>query len=158
NLAGAPEAELAVTAAGGNLADLAPLLGAELPALGPYDLSTGLKVGSEVFDLSGIALRIAGSDLTGNLSLATGGARPSLRGALVSKLLDLDALSDGGEAAAAEGAGDAGDGRIFPDTPLPLEALRAADAEVKLDAERLRAGGLELEAVQTVLSLKGGDL
>jgi hypothetical protein len=47
---------------------------------------------------------------------------------------------------------------VFPDTPLPLEALRAVDGQLKLDVERLRAGGLELEAVQTVVALKAGDL
>src|SRR5512138_77253 len=159
NLAGAPEAELAVTTAGESLAGFGPLLGAALPALGPYDLSTNLNVRAEAVDLSGIVLRVAGSDLTGNLSLSTAGARPAVRGALVSKLIDLDSLTTGGgEAGAAEGVAGEGDGRVFPDTPLPLEALRAVDAQVKLDVERLRTGGLELEAVQTVLSLKAGDL
>lgn len=158
NLVGAPEAEVAVTAAGESLAGLAPLLGTALPALGPYEFSSSLNVGQEVIDLSGIVLRIAGSDLTGNLSLSMAGGRPAVKGALVSKLIDLDALAGGGEAGAAEGPAGADGGRVFSDTPLPLEVLRAADAEVKLDAERLRAGGLAFEAVQTVLSLKAGDL
>lgn len=157
DLTGAPQAELAVTAAGETLAALGPLLASELPSLGPYDLSTNLKISDKVIDLSGIALRIADSDLTGNLSFATAGARPALRGALISKLLDLDRLTAGGEEADA-GATAGGDGQVFSDTPLPLEALRAVDAEVKLEAERLRAGGLDFEAVQTVVSLKAGDL
>ncbi len=36
NLAGAAEAELALTAAGDSLAGLSPFLGTELPALGPF--------------------------------------------------------------------------------------------------------------------------
>src|SRR5690606_32962770 len=68
-----------------------------------------------------------------------------------------------GGAAAAEGAGggsggSGGRGRIFSEAPLPLEALRALDGEVRLDVERLRASRMELEAVHTVVALKAGDL
>jgi len=159
DLTGDMSAELAVTATGERLAELSPWVGAELPAVGPYDLSSDVKIAGQDFDFSGIALKLAGSDLTGNLALSLAGARPTLKGSLVSKLLDLDALS-GPDAAAGSSGGGAGGGsaRVFPDTPLPLEALRAVDGQLKLDVERLRAGGMDLEAVQTVLALKAGDL
>jgi len=161
DLVGALQADLAVTAAGASLAGLTPWAGAELPDLGPYDLSGNLKISGETIELSGLALKLSDSDLTGNLTLTRGGQRPALKGTLVSKRLEIDGLT--GSGAGADEAGDkggsaGGDGKVFPDTPLPLEALRAADAQVKLDVERLRAGGLELEAVQTTLALKAGDL
>ena len=160
DLTGTMSAELAVTAAGDSLSGLSPWVGAELPAVGPYDFSGNVKIAGQDFDFSGIALKLAGSDLTGNLSVSLAGARPTLKGSLVSKLLDLDALSGPDAAAGSGGGSGAGGGpaRVFPDTPLPLEALRAVDGQLKLDVERLRAGGLELEAVQTVVALKAGDL
>src|SRR5690606_7567442 len=146
--------DLAVTAAGEDLSALSPWAGAALPAVGPYQLSANVKASEQAFEISGLALKLAESDLTGNLSLSRAGQRPALGGTLVSKLLDLDSLTGsapvagGGGTGGAGAGGGAGGGRIFPDEPLPLDALRALDAEVKLDAERLRAGGVELEAVQ----------
>ena len=160
DLTGDLSAELAVTAAGDSLSGISPWVGAELPAVGPYDLSGNVKIAGQDFDFSGIALKLAGSDLTGNLTVSLAGARPTLKGSLVSKLLDLDALSgpDAPEGGSDAGGAGGGPARVFPDTPLPLEALRAVDGQLKLDVERLRAGGMELEAVQTVVALKAGDL
>lgn len=151
NLTGDRTVDLAVTAAGDSLAGLSPWLGAELPALGPYSLSAHLKSGTQAIELAGIVLNLGGSDLTGNATLSTAAARPTVTANLLSRRLDLADLT-----AASEGGG--GSERVFPDTPLPLEALRAVDAEVKLDAERLILGGISLEAVRTTLALNGGDL
>ena len=157
DLTGAMSADLAVTVAGDDLSGLSPWVGGALPALGPYNLSSDVKVAGENIDLSGLSLKVGGSDLTGNLALSLAGARPAVKATLVSRLLDLADFSRGAGAAAGT-SGGGGTAKVFPDTPLPLEALRAADAEVKLDAERLRLDGVTLEAVQTVLVLKGGDL
>lgn len=159
-LAGDASAAVAVSAAGDSLAALGPLLGAALPALGPFNLSSNVKIDDQLFDLSGIVLTVGDSDVTGNATLALAGERPALKAALVSKRLDLADFTGGGSVGAAE-AGDAAGGgpaRVFPDTPLPLEALRAADAEVKLSAERLVVGGIVLEAVEAPLVLRGGNL
>src|SRR3546814_7958930 len=72
---------------------ISPWVGTALPSLGPYQLSGNIKVSEQAIDLEGLALKVADSDLTGNLTLARRGARPTVTGALVSKRLDLDALS-----------------------------------------------------------------
>jgi hypothetical protein len=160
DLTGTMSADLAVTVAGDDLSGLSPWVGGALPALGPYDLSSDMKAAGESIEFSGLSLKVGGSDLTGNLALSLAGARPAVKASLVSKLLDLADFSGAAASAGTAGGSGAAGGpaKVFPDTPLPLEALRAADAEVKLDAERLRLGGVTLEAVQTVLALKGGDL
>ncbi|MGF1632033.1 MAG: AsmA family protein [Kiloniellaceae bacterium] len=162
DLTGAMSADLAVTAAGDDLSGLSPWVGGALPALGPYNLSSNVKVDGESIEFSGLALKVGGSDLTGNLALSLAGERPALKGTLVSKLLDQADFSGAADPAAGAsgngGSGGGGPAKVFPDTPLPLEALRAVDAEVKLDAERLRAEGVTLEGLQTVLALKAGDL
>ncbi|GAB4369474.1 MAG: AsmA family protein [Kiloniellaceae bacterium] len=161
NLAGDASAAVALSAVGDSLAALGPLLGTELPALGPYSLSSNVKIENQILDLSGLVLTLGGSDLTGNATLALAGERPVLKAALVAKRLDLADFTGGekgGEASGGGSSGAAGLARVFPDTPLPLEALRAADAQVKLSAERLVAGGIALEAVEAPLVLKGGTL
>src|SRR3546814_9267460 len=72
DLVGAASADLAVTAAGQNLAGLSPLLGTDLPAVGPYELSSKVKLAGKVIDLSGIALKVGGSDQIGRASCREG--------------------------------------------------------------------------------------
>ncbi len=164
NLAGAAEAELALTAAGDSLAGLSPFLGTELPALGPFKLSADTRLESQAIEVKSMSLQVGGSDLAGNATLALAAARPAVKAALVSKRLDLADFSGraapGGGAAGAPpaGAGGAAD-RVFPDEPLPLAALTAVDANVKLGADLLRlTPQLELEELQLTLALAGGRL
>ncbi|WP_193368086.1 AsmA family protein [Pelagibius marinus] len=166
DLTGDMTAEVAVTAEGESLAGLSPFVGAELPALGPFKLSSDVKAANQTIEFDGLRLTVGGSDLGGNATLDLAAARPALKAALLSKLLDLGDFSGGeGAAPGSAGGGSAGGGsagggdRIFSETPLPLEGLRALDAEVKLDAELLRLSpGLELNEVKLTLVLKGGAL
>ncbi|WP_340119946.1 AsmA family protein [Pelagibius sp. 7325] len=160
DLTGDWTADLAVTAEGESLAGLSPFVGSELPALGPFELTSEFKGGNQIIELNGLRLVVGGSDLAGNATLSLAGERPALKAALVSKLLDLaDVTGRTGDGDGASGGGSAGGpARVFPDTPLPLEALRAADAEVKLSVERLRIAGIILEAVEAPLVLKDGNL
>ncbi|MPZ11313.1 MAG: AsmA family protein [Kiloniellaceae bacterium] len=161
DLTGAVSAELAVRVTGDDLSGLSPWAGAELPALGPYDLSSNVRIDGQGFEFSGFVAKLGSSDLTGNLGLSLAGERPTVQASLVSKLLDLADFS-GAAGASGDAAGGSGSGggpaRVFSDTPLPLAALRAVDAQVKLHAERLRLVSVTLEEVQTVLALKAGDL
>jgi len=160
NLIGAMTADLAVTAAGDDLSGLSPWVAGEVPAVGPYNLSAKLKIAGQSIDISGLALKVGSSDLTGNVSLSRAGDRPLVKAALVSKLLDLGDFTAGQSASGGGGTAGAGGGtgRVFPDDPLPLEILRAVDAQVKLDAERLRVEPMTLEEVQASTTLKAGTL
>jgi AsmA family protein len=162
NLAGAGAAELAVTAEGDSLADLAPFAGGALPPYGPYRLSSNISYGGQDIVLSGIVLKVGGSDLAGNADIGLAGPRPSVTASLVSKRLDLADFAAGGEAGENTGGSPgapAADGRLFPDTPLPLEALRAADGRVKLAVDRLLVTpDLGLDNVAVTLVLDDGAL
>ena len=166
DLTGVARADVALTAAGDSLAGLSPFVGDALPALGPYKISASMKAEAQAIELSSLAILLGGSDLTGNAALALAGERPSLKANLVAKRLDLADFRDGSSGAAAQPAavdggdgGNRGDGRLFPDEALPLAALRALDAQVRLGADELRLSpGLALDEVQLTLSLKGGDL
>ena len=49
-------------------------------------------------------------------------------------------------------------GRLIPDTPIPFDLLRLADADVKLNVAQLKSGGALYRAIATHLDLHGGKL
>jgi uncharacterized protein involved in outer membrane biogenesis len=115
--------------------------------------------------------KVGDSDLAGSASVTTGGARPYLRGDLVSRKLDFDDLAGfvggapdtgGGESTnpelAALAAQRAASPRLLPDTPYNLEKLRAMDADVRLKAARIVAPKLPLDDMDAHLKLEGGLL
>jgi uncharacterized protein involved in outer membrane biogenesis len=118
--------------------------------------------GLSSIDISDLKAIVEGSDFAGAASLALGGARPSVTATTQSKLLDLVALqakapsSDGG---AGGGAAPAGSGGDPLDQPLPLEGLKAVDADIKAIVETLKLSDkLSLTDVSLAATLKNGLL
>ena len=152
--------DLKISAKGKSLADLGGLAGAELPPLGPYDVSARLKTDGDPVSLTELAVKIGGSDLAGQATLALSGARPAISGALSSQLLDLADFAPPGDAAG-EPAAEAGPESpyIFAEDPLPLDGLKAVDADLKLNVATLRLQEkLALEDLDLTLRLAGGRL
>jgi uncharacterized protein involved in outer membrane biogenesis len=148
---------------GQTLAALSALAGAPLPPLGPYSVR-GRVTGDagKALKLSGLAVKIGGSDLAGTLNVALGGAVPVIDAVLTARRLDLadfikPAAPASGDAKSAAAPAPGGKGRVFPDDPLPLDGLKAVDATVKISIGSLIAA-LEATQVELGLSLKGGDL
>ncbi|MGD0432270.1 MAG: AsmA family protein [Acetobacteraceae bacterium] len=102
-------------------------------------------------------------DLTGELSLARD-PRFVVSGTVSSQRLDLDALrlrpasqaagTDPGVPVEPEAHGKATE--VIPDTRLPFDLIRMADADVKFTFGQLRAGGADINGVDAVLSAKDG--
>jgi uncharacterized protein involved in outer membrane biogenesis len=155
---------LAVTADIPDLAALTPFAGTPLPPL--KNLTAQLKladaVGSSAITVSDLTLTLPKADLAGSASVQPGD-RPLVKANLSFKQIDLDALSramstgkpDGSAKPAAPAARS---GRIIPDTKLPLDALRQADADVQLAIDDLISGGQDYKAVKLHLVLQGGKL
>ncbi len=174
DLTGAAAAKLAVTAEGESLAGFSGLAGSALPDVGPYKLSSDVRISGQRIDLSGLVAQIGNSDLAGTGSVDLTEKRPKVAAKLVSKTLDLSDFSrsgtaePGGSSAPVEAAGDqvAGDqaedpgGRIFSKEPLPFEVLTAFDGQLALSAEELRVtpqlflNDVELTALLTKGSLQ----
>ena len=156
--------DLKVSARGDSLADLSALAGAPLPPLGPYEAGASVSDTDTGFRLRGLALKLGDSDLSGAALLELDGARPRLKGAFAAGMLDLAALFDAAGAsvevpAGARAAADATPGRVIPDTPLPLDALRLLDGEIKLTAETVRLPSKALARnLDLSLTLEGGNL
>lgn len=148
---------------GRSVADLGPLVGEELPPLGPYTLAGRLSDTENGLKLAGLALTLGNSDLAGNAALDLSGARPAITATMDATALELQDLI-GRESEAAAGSGQASEQgatpqRVFSDEPLPLDALQAFDARIKLSADQARleektmVSDLEIDA-----ELKAGRL
>ncbi|MBL6597502.1 MAG: AsmA family protein [Alphaproteobacteria bacterium] len=118
--------------------------------------------GLSSIDVADLRATVEGSDVAGAASLALGGARPAVTATIQSKLLDLVALqakapaSGGGPASGAAPAGSGGDPL---DQPLPLEGLKAADADIKATVATLKlTDKLSVTDVSLAATLKNGLL
>jgi uncharacterized protein involved in outer membrane biogenesis len=155
--------------AGDDLSKLEGLAGASVPPLGPYAISgvvtgradTAIKVGN-------LSAKIGKSSLTGVAELRLKG-RPALSATLQSDLLDLNDFLKPAEAVKVKST-PAGKGktpaakkgkssdRLFPDDPLPVEGLRAADASVDLMVKKVAGQKVAIKDLNAKLRLRDGDL
>ena len=150
---------IALTAAGQSLADLTPLAGSELPALGPYSFSGNLSDAKGGYQVAGMQMKMGGSDIAGDASIALAGERPKIVAKLSSSL--LDAQDFGIKPAPAEGeaaASKSSDGRIFPDDPLPFDALKAVDAKIDFTGQKVIREPVTFDGLAVALDLAGGKL
>ncbi len=129
----------------------------------PLTVRAELRAEREKFELSPFDLTLGQSDLSGTASLLpAGGTREihSVSAELNATLLDLRPL----QAMLADAPGEqeetiaADDGRLIPDVPVPIEALRMADADVLLAVERVLLDNTTLADVELDASLQDGQL
>lgn len=150
---------------------LAKEAGVDIPPL--PRLFAAARVGDKdgAYRLQNVDVKLGASDLKGTAMVRLGGPRPKVSAELQSTMLDLDELLPKGEGKTdAEPAPVAGketgtadgaptdDGRLFSADPLPLNGLKAADADLKLDAARLRVNKMDISDLRLVLRLAGGRL
>ena len=147
------------------LAAVAPnLAGASAPA-GAVSLSGHVRQTATGISLSDLDVKLGPSDLTGSATVDLSAAHPRVTAEIASKSLDLAALAPAGDepAAAAPAAGSSGGGaepqKVFTSDPLPLDGLRAVDANVSVKVDHLVVpGGLALDGVLVTLVLDRGKL
>lgn len=163
----APTADVALDVRVPDLAALSRLAGTTLPPLKEIAVSGRLRgPGARgQITLADLALQAAGSDLGGTVTV-TPAPRMRVEARLQGRLVDADTLMAalGGQAQpAAAPAGAAARPaqarqRLIPDDPLPLDALRAADASLRLELASLRLGGAEYRGIDATLALDRGNL
>ena len=167
NPAAASGLDLALSVEGKDLSTFSKLAQAPVPPLGPYSIGAKITGDAEkMIDIKDIVLKMGSSALTGTASLKMA-QRPTLTASFASDLIDLKdftkepaggsgAKSPASDKAASGGA--SGDKRLFPADPLPVDGLKAADANVDLTVKKLVAQGIPVEDIQVKLALKNGDL
>jgi len=156
-----PQATLALTVAAETLATIGSLAGIDLPEAGPFELTVNGQASPSAVDAQNVTVVVGEDRITGTLSADLKGERPSVAADLTGNSLDLNAFMSGDASASTEtdaGAGAADDGRLIPNDPLPLDGLKAADADIKVKLGLLNVGEHEFKNVDLALSLRNGDL
>jgi uncharacterized protein involved in outer membrane biogenesis len=154
--------ELSFAAKGKDLGDLGKLTGKPLPIKGPFDISGRITdPAAKTYKITGLKIALGESDLGGTMEANVAGKRPKLTAALSSQKLDLRSLLPKGEgpdkaAGKTEKAPKAE--RIFPNDPLPLDALRQGDAAVKIQAGKVLLPQLAINDLTVEMILDGGHL
>lgn len=164
---GKPAADLTFMLSGASLADtmaaataLAPQLKeTALPPITAYSIASKVNLKDQSLQLADLSIKLDDTALTGKVAVDLGSKVPTLEASLASDLIDVDKLlpkGDGKSAPAPEAKAD--DGRIFPNDPLPLDGLKAANAKINLDIKKIIAQGIEVTNTKMVLALQGGKL
>jgi uncharacterized protein involved in outer membrane biogenesis len=165
--------ELAFAVHGEDLAQLSEVSGAEVPDYGAYRIEGKLRDIADGYQIDELMVSLADHEIRGSVSALLAGERPKVVANLHAPKLDADRFTGGGdddEAPApdpkpkAEG-GDEGEpapadpnAKVIPNDPLPLDGLRAADAEVSFRADQIVSGGIEVRDFSVDLRLDNGKL
>ncbi|MDB5445890.1 MAG: AsmA family rane protein [Phenylobacterium sp.] len=157
------------TARGPDMADLYGITGVALPNTPPYQLHGRLSRDVHLWKIDGLGGRVGSSDLTGRISLKTGGARPFLTANLRSNSLDfadLGALFGGapkvGKVASPTQVATAkvlqAQQRLLPDATLQTQRVRSVDADVTYKAVSIHDAPVDLRSGSAHVKLNAGVL
>jgi len=153
---GAPTA-LEVALSGPSLEPFSKLAESDLPKA-PYELKGKAQVAADKVEIGAFNLTLGKSDLLGQLTLATTADRPSVKGQIYSKYLDLDALAAAGGGGSGGAAASTAGGKLIPTADLPLEDLKSLDANLGVKLDEVVSGGLTVRDVTATLVLQQGRL
>ena len=134
---------------------LSTVSGKSLSLVSPVSLRAAVKGQQGRYEISKLDARLGESDLTGSIKADLSGPRPKIVADLTSKRLHLDPLLP---PPVETESSKVKDPRVFSSEPLPVEALRAADARIKLEAALIEARGHRIEKTKLSLDLENGRL
>lgn len=149
-------------AAGPSLASFGDPLGVTLPTTAPFRIEGTLAHAGQVWKAAVRRGTVGRSDLQGEFSFDARGKVPLLSGRLGGRNLVLADLAPAiGAAPPGEPAPPRKDGKVLPDKRFDLPSLRAMDADVRVDLQRVDLGSAfaePLTPLQGHLQLKDGVL
>jgi len=148
---------------GKNLANLEKLTGKPLPVKGPFSLSgRAMDVSDREYKFYDLKSALGESALEGSIVMNFAGKRPSVDADLYSEKLDVRPLlikKNGAEDSDKKPAGKGSKRKkVFPNGPLPIEALNRIDGHVKADVKKLLFPRLAFEDVNMDIVLEKGNL
>jgi hypothetical protein len=148
-----------------DLKSAAKAFGVETPALPPLSMTTRVMDAQGAYAFEELKASVGKSALAGRGAVSVGAPRPRVSAKLASSLLDLSELLPAGggaqgKASTAQSPGGASkDKRLFSADPLPLASLKAADADLDVQIDRLvLPNKIPIEALAVRLVLAGGRL
>ena len=153
---------------GDNLADLFYLTGIPLPPTPPYQLIGHLQKQNGIWGFHNFKGRVGDSDLSGELTYDISKQQGFVKADLVSQLLDMKDLAGFIGATPTEGTLSPAQKtqaehiktspRLLPDVPINLTRLRAADMNVRLKANQIKATDLPINDLDIGFNLVNGVL
>jgi uncharacterized protein involved in outer membrane biogenesis len=154
---------LSFTARGKDSSKMEKLFGRPVPVKGAFDASGQLRSPApQIYQVISLKARLGESDLGGSVDLNLAGQRPKVVAVLSGQKLDLRPLLPKTEKKAPGPKKPAKSAtrrdRVFSNEPLPLEALRKVDAQVKLQADQFLVPRLELKDLTADVRFKEGSL
>ena len=158
---------LQTRARGRDLSELLGIIGVVLPETRRYDMKARLVKDGEVYRFTGMNGTVGRSDLAGTLTI-TNAERIHLDSTLRTRSLDIvdiagfigynpDIVETKGAVAAAAATG-AGPQKLLPDSELPVEKLRAFDADLKWTVGTVKSRRVPISNVAMTLDLERGRL
>ncbi len=145
-------------ASGKELAAIGPLVGTNLPKLGPFDVSGRLSGSAKAISLNEFSAMVDKSDFNGLVKVEFI-KRPKITIRLESSVIDFTTLMKSLEKDEQKTA-DKGmqKRRLFSDDPLPFDALKKVDADIVLKAKNIHAKDARLEFGHLELILEDSNL
>jgi hypothetical protein len=144
-------------ASGTELGEIGPLVGAQWPELGPFDLSAKVAGSTKAISLSAVSAVVDKSDFKGQAQVAFS-KRPKVTLRLASSVIDFTRLMKHFEENEKKTAPVVGHpGRLFSDAPLPFDLFAKVDADVSIKARNIQARDARLEFGHLSLKLEDGD-
>jgi len=155
--------DLKLKVEGQDLAEFEKFIGEPLPVKGPFQVSGQFQSPSEnVVQVSDLLVVLGESRIQGSVKVTRTARRPQIEARLTSKQLDLRPMlaEDRGSKGTPRQPVNSGSkkDKVFPDTPLQLDALHLVDALVQLTATRILTPHLAFNDFLVDLSLKDGVL
>ncbi|MSO93608.1 MAG: AsmA family protein [Rhodospirillales bacterium] len=137
----------------------------QLPSGKAFNIAGSVNDKSNRYNVEDLQVKLGSSDLRGRIQAALSGQRPDIRAELQSDLLDLNELLPAKEKEKAAqkvqkttGQTTPSDGRVLPNDPLPLDGLKAADAELAFKGKRFLYETYQADDIDLALTLKNGRL
>jgi uncharacterized protein involved in outer membrane biogenesis len=145
-------------ASGNELAEIGTLIGSNLPKIGPFDVRGHLVGSTKSLLLNEFSAIVDKSDFKG-LAKIEFSKRPKITVQMESSVIDLTPLMRLAEKDKKElGKEEKRPGRLFPDNPLPFDALQKVDADFSVKARNIRMKDAQLEFGHLNLTLAGSNL
>jgi len=142
---------------GKELAEIGPLFQAELPKLGPFDVSGKLFGSAQAFSLNKLSAKVDKSDFTG-LAKFEFLKRPKITIRLESSVIDFSALMKSLEQDEQKTAKkDQQKRRFLSNYSLSFDVLKKVDADIVLKAKTIQARDAHLKLGHLTLKLEDSD-
>jgi uncharacterized protein involved in outer membrane biogenesis len=124
----------------------------------PIQLAGTLTMGDKLYAIDNLKLGLGKSALTGSVKVAMAN-KPKATVRLGSDLIDLSEIAPASDKKDEQPAKKSSDGRVFPADPLPLDGLKAADADAEVKVGKLiLPNKLALDGINAKVLLNNGRL